>query len=251
MRKLRIEGIILITFFLLTTFQSIAQQADYNEAVRLYQEGQFEQSLEKFKALESKDYISAELWTNMANCYAKLNDVGHAVLYYERALKLKPGYKEAMQNLAISREYIKEPVIATEKFFFVRFYENMILPVRSTVWIMIALVSLMIASLLFYLKVKRALVTIPYKLWPYIAGFAILAAGLSALVYRTEHFDGYAVYMKERGILHSAPSEKSEEIIPLSPGLKCRKMDQIGDWIQIRLEDYQHGWVPSETLETI
>lgn len=62
-------------------------KGDYSEAVRLYNE------------VIEKDGTSAQILYNLGNSYVKVGDVGHAVVSYERALKLSPGNKKIENNL--------------------------------------------------------------------------------------------------------------------------------------------------------
>src|SRR5690606_12551683 len=49
------------------------------------------------------DYTSAGLLYNIGNCYSKLGDMPHAILYYERALRLAPGADDIQANLDLER----------------------------------------------------------------------------------------------------------------------------------------------------
>lgn len=241
-----------ISIFLISFLCVRASDPIFNKAVHLYQEGSYEESLELFQQLEAENIKLAELYYNIGNCFGKLNKVGYAVLYYERALKLQPRFKLAKENLRTCQNYIKEPVIPTEEFFFVRFYKQWIRPVHSGIWAVLSLISLTLAAGLYYIKIsKQGFASAWIKMWVYLIFFSLIFGAFAAIVYRSENFDKYAIYMESAGVLKAAPSEQSDSIVNLSPGLKCLKVDQIGDWVQIRLMDYQHGWVRAASLERI
>ena len=68
-----------------------------------YTAGRFEQARDAWLSLYSAGLSSPELCTNIGNAYYKSDDNAHAILYYERALKLDPSYGDARHNLKFAQ----------------------------------------------------------------------------------------------------------------------------------------------------
>ena len=71
----------------------------FKEANELYANGKYTEAAELYNTLITDDYLSPEIYYNLGNAYFKLNQIPQAILNYERALKLKPDYEDAIFNL--------------------------------------------------------------------------------------------------------------------------------------------------------
>ena len=84
-----------------------AQEPNYNElwnrANNHYSLGEYQDALSAYKQIEEAGMVSYKLYYNIANTYYKLKEDGHALLYYERALKLNPSDKDIKNNLEIAK----------------------------------------------------------------------------------------------------------------------------------------------------
>ena len=49
----------------------------------------------------------------------------------------------------------------------------------------------------------------------------------------------------------SSPSESGTDLFVLHEGTKVYLMDRVGEWSEIRLEDGNRGWIPTDKLEII
>ena len=51
--------------------------------------------------------------------------------------------------------------------------------------------------------------------------------------------------------MKSSPSESGTDLFVLHEGTKVYLMDRVGEWSEIRLEDGNRGWIPTDKLEII
>ena len=65
------------------------------------------QALELYRQALDKDGVSSDLYYNIGNTYYRLNDLGHSVISYERALKIDPSNESARANL----EFVKTKIV--------------------------------------------------------------------------------------------------------------------------------------------
>ena len=86
---------------------AVAEIADYavakQEADSLYDKGQYADAVDAYEGIIANCGISADLYYNLGNAYYKLDDIAHAILYYERALLLNQGDADIRTNLALAR----------------------------------------------------------------------------------------------------------------------------------------------------
>src|SRR4030042_1361961 len=69
----------------------------------LYAQGRYQDALEKYETVIKTGFESGELYYNMGNSCYKLQQIGKAILYYERAAKYLAGDEALEKNLAIAR----------------------------------------------------------------------------------------------------------------------------------------------------
>ena len=94
---------------------SLADQAAdmFTRANKFYQDGQFDEAIEKYESILQARYESGELYYNLANAYYKIGNIGKARLNYERALHWLEGDESVLQNLELLKlrlvDQIEEP----------------------------------------------------------------------------------------------------------------------------------------------
>ena len=107
---------------LLYTFQLFASSANewWQKGNKFYAQKQYDSAAYYYEKLAVQKPKDAVLYYNLGNSYYKLNDIGLAVLNYERALHLDPGYKDAEDNLILTQSRIANRIQGSEDIFFVR-----------------------------------------------------------------------------------------------------------------------------------
>ena len=60
------------------------------DGIRYYQEGDYERAVSEFLKIADAGVQNGQLYYNLGNAYLRSNRIGHAVLWYERALEMIP-----------------------------------------------------------------------------------------------------------------------------------------------------------------
>ena len=71
----------------------------FNDANKLYEEGDYFEANNLYKNIASSNIISKDLYYNLGLSYAKIGSNGYAILWYERALNISPFDKEIKNNI--------------------------------------------------------------------------------------------------------------------------------------------------------
>jgi tetratricopeptide (TPR) repeat protein len=250
----RILLIILILYS--SSFLILADPEDrlFDEGNLLYQQGDFSGALEKYKQIEDQGRISPELFYNMGNCYYKLNQIGRAVLYFERANRLAPGDDDIEANLETANLAIVDKIEAPENFQIGLFIERVLFFIPSQL-------SVKVLLLLYYLAAIVGLVLIvqgnirfrAIMIRALFACFFLLFFFLSILVLQWYYLSNRieAVLLVDETAARSGPDSNSTEVFSIHEGIKVRIEQQTDEWSEIILPDGKVGWVKSDTLETI
>lgn len=198
---------------------------------------------------------SADLYFNIGNACFREDDIAHAVLNYERALRLDPSHSDARFNLEFTRTLLQDKIESVPEFFLSVWMRSLSRLVPSDVWagIGIGLFALTLAlTLLFLLGHGRA---------ARMTGFASGIVSLLLCVFsismaarqRADYFreDGAVVVRAVSPVKSSPSSDSSRDLFILHEGTKVKVLDSVGGWRNIELPDGRQGWVASSDVEVI
>lgn len=92
-------------------------ELDYNMAGVLYQQGKYEEAVEKFnRALNSQEIaLETKAHYNLGNTYYRMGDFPNAIKSFENALTNDPNDVNAKYNLELSRKMLKEQMKPEEQ----------------------------------------------------------------------------------------------------------------------------------------
>src|SRR4051812_17230234 len=94
----------------------------WKRGVAFYEQKEYDSAVYYFEQLAAMKPKDAVVYYNLGNTYYRLNRIAPAVLNYERALKVDPGYKDAKDNLALTQNRIPNRIAEAEDIFFVKWW---------------------------------------------------------------------------------------------------------------------------------
>ena len=226
----------------------------WDKAGEAFAAGQWQNALNYYQMIEGENLESADLYYNIGNTYFKLDDLGHAILYFERALKLDPAHADAANNLEIARQMTLDRVDAVPDFILVSWFRQLRqgLSADAWAWITLALAALVaILLLLFQNASSRALQKVSFIV---ACVFAVLT--IFAFIFSLQQ--KHAVTRQDSAIVtvpvcpvKSSPAEGGKTVFVLHEGTKVRILDNVGDFAKISIADGRQGWASTATFEVI
>lgn len=223
-------------------------------AETLYQEGKYREAAETYDTILASGQESYQLYYNLGNCYYKLGENSRAILNYERALLLNPGDQDARYNLKLAQDRVVDKIEVLPELFLVRWYKALVAYFSADQWAYISvalfILFLVMAALFFYSAspgIKKTGFTVGIV--------ALLLTGMSVVFAvkqnnRIELRD-YAIVMTPSVTVKGAPDNSGTDLFVIHEGLKVRVIGDLGDWLNIRLEDGNEGWVVKKDVEKI
>src|SRR6478736_4269801 len=99
----------ILTFLLAICVTSSLRAADgadttFARANADYAAGKYTSAIEGYESLVKNGHWNASVFYDLGNAYFRKNDLGRAILNYERALALDPAQPEARANLQLVRD---------------------------------------------------------------------------------------------------------------------------------------------------
>ena len=241
-------GAMLLLFW--TATASASEQArPFLSALEAYKAGDYAGAIAQFSAIVQTGVVNGRLYYNLGNAYLKNNELGPAILWYERALELMPGDPDLRFNMEYARSLSKDvPEESGSPLARILFFWNYQLGARDIKIAAIGfnlLVWLLIASWRITRRrgpARAAMVTaIPALV------FALTALFNYALAARFQP----AVILSEQVAVRAGLEESATELFVLHAGAKVRVVKQLEDHFQIRFADDKLGWVPKDRIGII
>lgn len=220
-----------------------------------YIDGDFETAVKSWESVRTVGLESPELYYNIANAYFKSGDISHAILNYERALKLDPSYSDARFNLEFANNQIQDRIEEVPEFFLEVWGRRLCWIMPSDAWAVLALLALAATVALALLFVRGR--TSNMRKVGFFAGIVALLCTLLCLDFafwqRTDYrTNDKAIITRAVSSVKSSPSgESSTDLFVLHEGTKVSILDEVGDWRNIELADGRQGWIKSSDFEEI
>lgn len=223
----------------------------FKEASALYTSGKYQKALDIWTELYKSGYNSASLNYNIGNCYFKLNNIPGSILFYERALLLRPAGEDIRYNLQIARTMTVDKFAEIPELFFVTWFNFVSLSLASNTWATMSIIafilSLIGASAYFYSGRYRLKVT---GFWAAILLFVFSVASYSfasrnrTLIFNNKNAIIFSPVVNGK----SSPDSSGKDFFVIHEGTKVTVGEKVGDWCEIRLSDGNKGWVPVNSL---
>ncbi len=237
------------------TIKTTNPQALIKAANTFYTEGKFKVALKYYLKVEELGYVSAELYYNIGNANYKMNDIASAILYYERALKLKPNDKDAKNNLILAQAFVVDKIENIPEIFIGKWLRNFRNIFNSNIWVTISMLSF----ILFIFFAAIYLFSGTYRLKKisfFIAVISVFVSVTSLIIghkqYKNEKERREAIVMSPTVAVKSSPVANSTDLFVLHEGIKVYIEDSTqNNWYEIKITDGRVGWLKKEDIEKI
>lgn len=222
-------------------------------AQRAYAAGDHQAALAAFDSVAAT-YNSAALQLNIGNCWFKMGDVAHAVLHYERGLRLAPGDEDLLANLDLANEQVKDRVAEKPSFALgttwarLRGGHDPDQWARRSLW----------ACALFFVLLTAAIVVRRKALRRIVLGsagaaliFLVLCIAFAIARHGEVLDDSQAIIMEPKVDVLGEPRPGSKVLFVLHKGTKLTVLQAAGGWYEVQLPNGNVGWMPPATIERI
>lgn len=247
----------ILAIALLLTF-SVSLFAQYDDLMEkgnnFYKSEQYEEAISLYKRIIENGYESGPLYYNIGNSYFRMGELGYAILYYEKALKIDPGNEDVQYNLRLVNariiDKIKElpdvPIMAYWDIVVTYFSVDAWLTIFLIFWIMILLC---VAAYYLVGRARIQRIAVMAGLFN-ITMILIIGIFLLARLHRESTTD-YGVLLKSTVTAQSSPDANRVDAFVIHEGIKFQIEEELSDWSRIKLADGKVGWLPNDTFEAI
>lgn len=249
------QFIIIISTLLITALSSMANPADsLIKANTLYDQNEFAKAIELYENILTEGYQSSDLYFNLGNAFYKNGEITRAIINFERAKLLAPNDEDITYNLELANQYVVDEIEPLPQSLFSKWFKSIINLNNADGWAAISLICFVLTlvfALLYYLS--RSVVL---KKTAFAIAILMLVISISTFTFARHQKNKienrtYAIITSPTVTVKASPNAGGTDLFVIHEGLKVNIADQLNNWLQIRLEDGNSGWVQNNVLERI
>jgi tetratricopeptide (TPR) repeat protein len=236
------------------TQQALSLEALWSRANDSYAAGEYDVALADYEAILNQGKYSAVLYYNLANTYFKLDQLGKAILYYNRALRLSPTDEDIRHNLEYAEQMTKDSIEEIPEFVLTTWMKAVRGVCSATAWTIISLIMLVLSlsmALVYLLAHRLSLRKTGFYVMA-VAGLLFIVTTLFALSERELVVDSReAIVMNSAVSIKSSPDRAAVELFVLHEGTKVYIGSEMAGWAEVRIADGRKGWIETNRIEKI
>ena len=225
------------------------------DADSAYIQGDYLTAIDIYQSVIENQGVNATLYMNLGNCWLKRDEIAKAILYYERAYLLDPSDPDIRFNLDLARTKTVDKVNAVNQLFIVVWFKKLLAVLDVNGWavmtvILFALTIILTGVLLFSKKSGLRKISFSFSV------FFLLLSILSFIFATTQMGNirerDTAIIMSPSVTVKSTPTSAGTDLFIIHEGRKVKILDSsMKEWVEIRLEDGNTGWIPVSVMEII
>lgn len=246
----------IVILFLCIASTLSAQNVDelFDDANNLYKNEKFDDALKAYKQIESRGYISSELFYNLGNTYYKLNKVGPSIYYYEKALKLDPLNEDVKNNLVFAQRLALDNIEELPLTVFQKLNKKFLQQLSYNQWAIVSIIFCFLGSLFFLLFYfsnisSRKRFTFVLSIISFI--LLVISFAITVNQYSFEQKNKVAIVFAEEIEVRNAPTLTSEEVFTIHEGTKVVVLDALDNWKKIKIADGKLGWIIADEIKLV
>jgi len=257
----KIISILILALSAITTTQAatLAERAD-----SAYTADNFQQAAMLYSKAAETDGTSSALFYNLGNTHYRMGQLGKAILYYERALKLDPANEDARANLAfVNSRIIDQP--GDRGSVMSKIVDDTSSAAHSNTWswISVGCFALMLGSIAVYIFSEN----VTLRKISFFGGLALLALTIVGVIMAV--IAAGKATSTERAVIIAPstqlstsprqPKDKTEQAILLHEGTVVEIIDSVATpadtvnpmWLDVRIDNSNRAWVSKSDIERI
>lgn len=231
-----------------------AENETLNKAEKAYDEKQYKSAINLYEQLLKEGYSSYQLYFNLGNSYYKNGELGRAIHAYEIARKLEPDDEDIKINLSLANSKTIDKIDTKENFFITAVKSNILSSLSTKTWAWLNIISFLVAAVGFFLYYMLTSVSLKRFFFGMFVLFFItflLSYFLGGSAVKSKSENKFAIVLVREVKVMNEPNASATTKFRLHEGTKVRVVENNGDWMLIKLENGNEGWLKSFELGVI
>jgi tetratricopeptide (TPR) repeat protein len=238
---------------------SLALKADdntvaFDSANTAYTKGNYEKSIKLYEGIISKDVESFELYFNLGNAYYKTNNIGLAILNYERAKKLNPNNEDLAFNLKLATQKTEDKIDTAPQLFIAEWENGMADLMSERGWSMLCILFVFLSLIFisgYILSQNNLLKKVGFYGGIILIIVSILTFFTAQHKYNITKNSNEAIITSTSVTANSSPDDKGTKLFILHEGTKVSITQENNDWSEVKIANGNIGWIKTKMLTSI
>lgn len=246
---LRICAWMLLILGMAVPGQAREEARQFIAAMEAYQQQDFQTAIDGLEAIADSGVVNGQLFYNLGNAYLKHEDLGRAILWYERALALQPGDPDLRFNYDYARSLTQDAEEADATplvriFFFWKYALS-----ARTIIVLATGFNLLFWSLALTWRLTRRRGLRHAALAALLPALALIStAGVN---YYQAARPNQAIVLPAKISVRSGLEKTSTELFVLHAGAKVTLVRQMPGHAQVRFSKDKMGWISRQAIGLI
>ncbi len=247
--------LIILSLYILVLPCMAAEPAEMKcQADSLYSKEDFAKAAELYTEVANQ-VQSSDVCYNLGCCYYRMDDMAHAVLWFERAALLSPGDKDIRFNLELARSKTIDRITPRHEMFFVSLFRSMTRMFSLSQWTVVCISLFVLALLAFALFLYSSKYTLRQTGFYAAVSLMLLVVLGNVCAYQQRRFErerSSAIITATSVTVRSTPSASGNELFVLHEGTRVEIRDNsMKEWCEVQIADGKVGWLERRDMEVI
>lgn len=249
---MKMKFYILLFVFISTSF--LRGNELLEKAEKAYDSKKYKEAITDYEQLLSNGFKSWQLYYNLGNSYYRDKQLGKAIYNYELARKLNPNDEDVRINLGIASAKTTDKIDSKENFFISAVKSNVLSSFNTSGWAWLSITSVLSLCIFIFLFISTS--TIAIKRISFILMIVLFIASLSTYflgysAVKSKYDNKFAIITAKESRIMNEPTPTASSKFSLHEGTKIRVVENNGDWVLIKLDNGNEGWVKLSDLGII
>jgi tetratricopeptide (TPR) repeat protein len=245
----QILGCLLLIILMTGPAQAGVTSDLFHKGVKSYHDGDFQAAVSAFSEIIHKGIVNGKLFYDLGNAYLKNNDIGHAILWYQRAFKLIPNDPDLKFNYSVALSRIKDmPPDNTHPILKIIFFWQYLLSRPTIQWLCVLLNGIFWIVLTLQLIVRKNTLTWVRNIILPVMVIIFLTASFN---YYDDTWDKQAVIIPSEISVRSGLSDDATELFVLHAGSQVQVDTEKDGFLKIRFSKDKIGWIKKKDAQVI
>jgi len=226
----------------------------FEKGKEYYKAEKYQKAVSTWAKILDNGKHSDALYFNMANAYYKLNEIGPAIYYYEKALLLNPSDSDIKSNLAFAQNATIDIIEPLPETLFKKWYNTVSGLFTFNGWAKMTVLFvflLVFFFLTYYFSISERRKRLLFGLSIVMILAMVVSLIFSYATYQDALHSKPAIIFAETTQIKSGPTLSSETLFTLNEGTKVEILEYDTDWVHIELADGKEGWIPLTDLKAL
>lgn len=216
------------------------------KAETAYEKREYKKAIDAYESLIKEGYISYKLYYNLGNAYYRNRQLGKAIYNYERAKKLQHDDEDVKNNLTLAYTKTIDKIEVKENFFISAVKTNVLSSFSTTSWAWLSISICALFFLFLYLFIAGPNVVVKrlsffVSLVFLVSLFIVYFLGNSAR--NAKEQTNFAIITSPETKVYTEPTSTSSSKFGLHEGTRVKIVELNADWVLIKLENGNEGWL--------